>query len=523
LLLAITAAGGLMRYLQGRWTEMASQGVAYDIRNAIHAKLASLSFAYHDQSETGDLLSRSIQDVDRLRFITGRAILHLAEASVLMLGTMVLLLFMNPALAALTSLTLPLLGWRAFRFGQLFRPLSLQIQRQLGTLTGRVEQNLRGARVVKAFAQQEKEIERFEAQNERWFDLSARAIRMRSFEMPLLDLIGNVGTVAIVGFGGYLVIQDRLSLGELVAFSTYLAQLVRPVRRLGMIVPAIAMAISSGERILEILDAEPDIRDSPDAAPLHEVAGEVRFEGVSLSYFGRERILEDVSFVARPGETVALLGTTGSGKTSIINLIPRFYDPTEGRILVDGKDIRTITLQSLRSQIGIVLQDTTLFATTIRENVAFGTPEATESQIVESAVAAQAHEFITEMSEGYETAVGEKGDTLSGGQKQRIAIARAILHNPAILILDDATASVDTQTELLIQKALENLMEGRTTFVIAQRLSTIRRAHQVLVMDRGRIVAHGTHDELRRTSGLYVDIYNLQLKSPESSIEEAGA
>jgi ATP-binding cassette subfamily B protein len=447
----------------------------------------------------------------------------MAEASVLMLGTMVLLFFMNPALAALTSITLPVLAWRAFRFGRIFRPLSLQIQRQLGRLTAGVEQNLRGARVVKAFAQKEKEIDRFEAQNDRWFDLSIRAVRLRALEMPLLALIGRLGSAAIIGFGGYLVIQGRLSLGELVAFSAYLGQLIRPVRRLGMIVPAIAVAVSSGERILEILDAEADIHDAPDAVPLGEISGEVRFEEVSLSYFGRERVLQDVSFVAKPGETIALLGTTGSGKTSIINLIPRFYDPTEGRILVDGKDIRGVRLQSLRSQVGIVLQDTTLFATTIRENIAFGTPDATEEQIVGAARAAQADEFITAMSQGYETQVGEKGDTLSGGQKQRIAIARAILHDPAILILDDATASVDTQTELLIQKALENLMEGRTTFVIAQRLSTMRKAHRILVMDRGRIVAQGTHEELRRSSGLYVDIYNRQLRTQEPFVEEAGA
>ncbi|HSR34074.1 MAG TPA: ABC transporter ATP-binding protein, partial [Anaerolineae bacterium] len=314
--------------------------------------------------------------------------------------------------------------------------------------------------------------------------------------------------------------------GELVAFSTYMGQLIQPVRRLGMIIPALAMASAAGERIFEILDTESEVKDAPDAEPLPPVRGHVRFEQVSFAYFRRHQVLRDLSFEAMPGQVIALLGATGSGKSTIINLIPRFYDPTGGRITVDGWDTQRVTLNSLRDQIGIVLQETTLFAGAIRENIAFGCPQADEAEIIEAAKAAQAHQFILEMPEGYETLVGERGVTLSGGQKQRVAIARALLKDPRILILDDATSSVDTETEHLIQLALERLMRGRTSFVIAQRLSTVRQADLILVLDRGRIAASGTHQELLRTSGLYAEIYHRQLRrqaqDPDRSTGEGG-
>jgi len=304
-----------------------------------------------------------------------------------------------------------------------------------------------------------------------------------------------------------------------VAFSTYLAQLAQPVRRLGVIIPALLHAAAAGERVFEILDAVSEVQETPDAVPLPPTRGHVRFEDVSFVYFGRHRVLTDVVFQALPGQVIALLGATGSGKSTVINLIPRFYDPTEGRITIDGHDIRHVTLNSLRDQIGIVLQDTTLFATTIRENIAFGRPGASEEEIIEAARAAQAHSFISEMPDGYDTLVGERGVTLSGGQRQRIAIARALLKAPRILILDDATSSVDTETEQLIQMALEQLMRGRTSFVIAQRLSTLRMADLILVLEKGRIAARGTHAELLRTSGLYAEIYHHQLR-PQEGIPE---
>lgn len=514
-LLGLTLVRGVLALLQGRWTETASQGVAYDLRNDLHRQLAGLSVAYHNRAQTGQLLSRAIQDVERVRFLTGRASLRLVDGVVLLLGTAAVLLWMNPHLALLALATMPLLAYRAFQFGRRSRPLSVLIQNQTAVLTTRLEQNLRGARTVKAFAQEEAEIARFDRENERWFDLSAQNARLQAVNVPMLDLIANIGTVFIIGYGGLLVSGGQLSLGELVAFSTYLAQLFQPVRRMGTIIPAIAMAAAAGERIFEILDTVSEVQEAPDAVPLPPVQGHLRFEGVSFAYFRQHQVLTDITFEALPGQVIALLGATGSGKSSIINLIPRFYDPTTGRITLDGYDLRRVTLNSLRDQIGIVLQETTLFATTIQENIAFGRPNASEADIIEAARAAQAHDFISQTPQGYSTYVGERGVTLSGGQKQRLAIARALLKDPHLLILDDATASVDTETERLIQMALERLMVGRTSFVIAQRLSTLRRADLILVLEGGRIAARGTHQELLRTSGLYADIYQRQLRPQE--------
>jgi len=511
-LLGMTLLKGVLAFFHGRWIEMASQGVAYDLRNAIHQKLAALSFSYHDRAETGQLLSRSVQDVERIRFLTGRATMRQVDGILMLLGTAIMLGTMNIRLALLAMVTMPFLLHRAFEFGRRSRPLSAAIQNQLAVLTTWLEQNLRGARIVKAFAQEEAEIARFDRENARWFDLSARSARLDAVNAPLMMLIANFGMVFIVWYGGRLVVSGQLTLGELVAFSTYLGQLAQPVRMMGQIIPVLAMAVAAGERIFEILDAQSEVQEAPDAVPLPPVRGHVRFDGVSFAYFGRHKALDDVTFEAQPGQIIALLGTTGSGKSTIINLLPRFYDATQGQIAIDGRDVRQVTLASLRDQIGIVLQETMLFAATVRENIAFGRPDASEEEIVAAARAAQAHGFILDMPHGYDTRVGERGATLSGGQKQRVAIARALLKDPRILILDDATSSVDTETEHLIQQALERLMRGRTSFVIAQRLSTVRKADLILVLDKGRVVARGTHEELLRTSGLYVEIYHRQLQ-----------
>jgi ABC-type multidrug transport system fused ATPase/permease subunit len=511
-LLVLTLVKGLLTFWQGRWTEQASQSVAYDLRNALHRKFAELSFSYHDRTRTGQLLSRTMQDVERVRFVTGRAFLRLVDSSVLMLGSAAILIWMNPRLALLALVMLPFLGHRAMYLGRRLRPISLAVQQQLAVLTTRLEQNLRGARVVKVFAQEDAEIARFDQENDQWFDLSVRSSRLEAINTPLMDLIANISTVIIIWYGGRLVVQGQLTLGELVAFTTYLAQLASPVRRLGQIIPALAVASAAGARVFEILDTQSDVRDAPEAIALPPIRGDVRFEHVSFAYSGRMAVLDDISFEAQPGQVIALIGMTGSGKSSVINLIPRFYDVTAGQITIDGFDIRAVTLGSLREQIGIVLQDTLLFATTIRENIAFGRPTADMQAVIDAAHAAQAHEFIAALPDGYETVVGERGITLSGGQRQRIAIARALLKDPRILILDDATASVDTETEQLIQQALERLMHGRTSFIIAQRLSTLRMADQVLVLDHGRIATRGTHEHLLRTSALYAQMYQQQLR-----------
>jgi ATP-binding cassette subfamily B protein len=520
-LLGLTLVKGILNYFQGNWSETASQNVAYDLRNQIQQKLTLLSFSFHDQTETGELLSRAVQDVERIRFLTGRATLRILEGSLMLVVTSVVLLSMDYRLALLVMATMPILVYRALYFGSRYRPLSLRLQRQLATLTTEVEQNLRGSRVVKAFTQEQAEVERFDVENNRWFDLSARAAQMQALNIPLLFLIANVGIVLIIWYGGAQVIGGQLTLGELVAFTTYLGQLIEPVRRLGLIIPAVAIAGASAERIFEILDTVPEVKDEPNAQPLPELKGQVCFERVSFDY-GKRKVLREVDFEVRPGQVVALLGPTGSGKSTVISLIPRFYDPTAGRILLDGFDIRKATLHSLRSQIGIVLQETTLFATTVRENIAFGCKGATEEAIIRAAQAAQAHEFILQMPKGYDTRVGERGATLSGGQRQRLAIARALLMDPRLLILDDATASVDTETEHQIQVAYESLMRGRTTFVIAHRLSTVRRADLILVLQGGRIAARGTHASLLKTSRLYVEIYRRQLRQQESASDQPG-
>ena len=419
---------------------------------------------------------------------------------------------MNPRLGLLAIISMPLLIMRSVSFGRVFRPLSLEIQKQLSVLTTRVEQNLRGVRVVKTFAQEDAEIERFAIENQKWYKLSALSAKMQSNNMPLLNLIADISSVAILLYGGILVINHALTLGELVAFTTYVAQIVTPVRYLGMVLPAITIAAAAAERVFEILDTVPMVNDEPDAPALVLGRGEVCFENVSFAYGRQTGVLKDISFVAKAEQVIALLGPTGSGKTSVVNLIPRFYNPTAGRITIDGTDIHTVSLSSLRSQIGMVLQETTLFAASIRENITFGKPEATQAEIEAAAKDAQAHEFIMQMPDGYDTEVGERGRTLSGGQKQRLAIARALLTDPRILILDDATSSVDSETEHMIQLALERVMHGRTTFVIAHRLSTVHSADLILVLDRGRIVARGRHADMLLSSPLYANIYHQQLK-----------
>ncbi len=519
LLLSLTLVKGVLIFYQGIWTENASQSVAYDIRNSLLAKLTSLSFIYHDRTEAGQILSSTLQDVERVRFLTGRAILRILEGITLLIFTAVALLWMNTSLGIPVILIIPILIHRAYVFGRYFRPLSMEIQNQLGVVTTMLEQNLRGARIVKAFAQEDAEIERFVSENEKWFQSSVRASYLQAVNGPMLDAIANLSTVFIFGYGGWLVIQGQLSLGELVAFTTYLALMIHPIRRLGAIVPILAIAASAGERIFAILDTSSEVADQPNATPLPPANGHVQFDAVSFGYLNNHPILKNISFEAKPGQVVALMGATGSGKSTLINLLARFYEPTNGRILIDNYDTTAVTLDSLRSQMGFVMQDTILFAASIRENITFGCPQATESQIIQAAKDAQAHDFISALPDGYETKVGERGVTLSGGQKQRLSIARALLTNPRILILDDATASVDNKTERLIQTALNRLMDGRTTFIIAHRLSTIHKADKILLLENGKITAQGTHQTLLNSSSLYQKVYTLQSRQTQGVVQ----
>ncbi|MDP8909339.1 MAG: ABC transporter ATP-binding protein/permease, partial [Chloroflexota bacterium] len=446
----------------------------------------------------------------------------LVIALVTLLGVTVLLLRLDWQLALVALATMPFLMWWSVRFGVLIRPLFAQVQQQFGTMTSALQENVAGSRVVRAFAQEARESARFEAELRELFDRNMRATRRWAFSYPFTLFLSGVGVGAVLWFGGYRVLSGALSVGTLVAFNLYLGILGEPVRWVGFVVNRIARAIASGERIFEILDTKPAIADRPGALELREMRGEVAFDGVTFAYEGAGReALSEVSFVARPGETIALLGPTGSGKSTIINLLPRFYDVTAGRILIDGHDIRDLTLASLRRNIGAVLQETFLFSVSVRENIAYGRPGAPLEAVVAAAKAARAHDFIMAMPDGYDTKLGERGVNLSGGQKQRVAIARALLMDPRILILDDATSSVDSETEHLIQEALRELMRGRTSFVIAQRLSTVKEADQILVLKDGRVVERGTHIELLGRGGFYGEIYDLQLRDQEDVRRES--
>jgi len=511
-MVGLVLVGALFRFLQGYLSEKASQGVAYDLRNELFAQIQRLSFSYHDRAQTGQLMTRATNDVEMVRQFTGMGFLQLLNAIVMLVGSVGFLVSMNWRLSLIVLLIVPLALTVFGFFATRARPMFTVVQQKLSALNTVLQENLAGVRVVKAFAREAYETARFGDTNVELRDTNVRVGKMIAFVMPLILAIANLGTLAVVWLGGLQVIGGALTIGELVAFNAYLLMLMMPVGMLGMILAMISRAGASAERVWDILQAQIKVKDKPDATPLPSVQGEVAFGNVSFRYFGSgENVLSHVSFVARSGQTVALLGATGSGKSTVINLIPRFYDVTEGWVTVDGHDVRDVTLESLRSQIGIVLQETTLFSGTIRDNIAFGRPDAQMVEVVAAAKAAEAHDFITEFPDGYDTWVGERGVTLSGGQKQRVAIARALLTNPRILILDDSTSSVDLTTEGRIQAALEELMKGRTSFVIAQRISTVLNADQILVLERGRVVTQGTHEELMETSPIYADIYYSQL------------
>ena len=505
-------ARGIFAFVQMYSSQMLSQNIAFDLRNDIFAKIQRLSFSYHDKNRTGQLMIRATDDVEKLRLFLGQGLLMSLQAFLLLTGTLAILLLTNWKLTMVILPTLPIAFVLFMLFGAKAMPLFSEVQRRLSIVNTIVQENLAGLKVVKSFTSEARESERFEESNNDLLEEQMKVTRFLAMLFPLIFLIANLGQAAILYFGGLGIINGTFTLGEWQKFSLYLTFVFIPMGQLGMIISLMAQATASSDRIFEILDTHNDVQDKPGAIELGEVEGRVAFEHVSFRYFGHgEYVLQDVSFQAEPGQTVALLGATGSGKSTVINLIPRFYDVSEGAVRVDGYDVRDVTIASLRENIGIVLQETTLFGGTIRDNIAFGRPEASDEEVIAAAKAAAAHDFITAFPEGYDTIVGERGSTLSGGQKQRVAIARALLMDPHILILDDSTSSVDLNTEYQIQKALDKLMEGRTSFVIAQRISTVLNADQIIVLENGRIADTGIHEELMETSAIYAEIYHSQL------------
>jgi len=487
----------------------------YDFRNALYDKIQRLPFGFHDHTQTGQLMSRCTEDVSALARFVGQGVVELANVLLLLTGILFLLFRESISLTLLSLGPLVALTLVTYRLGTLMGPMFLRVDQALGDVSSATQENLSGVQVVRAFARELFEKAKFAKANRKLFEARVQIVSMWGQYLPTMTILVMLATALILWFGGRMVMNGQLSLGEVVAFNAYLLLLAGPVQQLAFVVNSAGEGVAGGQRIFEILDLPEEIASPPNPEPLPTLTGRVTFENVSFAYRAEKRALHAVTFEAQPNQVIALIGPTGSGKTSLVNLIPRFYDATAGRVLVDGHDVKAVDLRALRSQIGLVLQSSLLFSTSLRENIAYGRLDASEEEIVGAAQAARAHDFILAFPEGYETVVGERGVTLSGGQRQRVAIARALLMNPRLLILDDATSSVDTQTEYLIQQALNALMQGRTTFVIAQRLSTVKRADLILVLQDGRIVQRGRHAELVEQPGLYQEIYDLQLKDQE--------
>lgn len=481
-----------------------------DFRVLLYDYLQRLSISFFEDQQTGEIMSRITNDVNALEGFVTHSVGFLIVDLLRLVGTAIILLVLDWQLALLTLLPVPVLAVAMRLFNTRVRPIYREIRDRLGDINAELQDNISGIRVIQAFGQERHELDRFTQRSTRYYEERVKGIRHWATFFPAMRFVASMGMVIVLGFGAYRVFSSALTLGGLVAFISYVASFYEPIHRLVQTDNIVQQAIAAGERVFELLDTAPEIEDAPDAAELPAIQGAVVFEGVSFRYGTGEEVLRDVSFQMRPGQVVALVGPSGAGKTSIANLIPRFYDPVSGRVRVEGHDVRKVKLASLRRQVAVVLQDTFLFNGTVRDNVIYGKPDASEDEMIAAAKAAYAHEFIMKLPQGYETEIGERGVKLSGGQKQRLALARAILTDPRILILDEATSSVDAEAEYLIQQALKKVLEGRTALVIAHRLSTIRHADKIIALEDGRIVEVGDHRELLARGGLYSQMYRRQ-------------
>jgi len=483
-----------------------SLGVEFNLRNLMYSHLQSLELAFFDSQQTGQLMSRSTVDLSAVRFFLGYGLIFMVQSALTILIAAGVMLVVNPVLAAIALAPMPFVIWVAFRYGRRNRPASQEVQQRIAELTAEAEENVSGVRVVKAFAQEERQLRRFDHAVRRVFDQSMVSTRLRAFYNPFIGFLPQLGLAAVLLLGGRQAIEGTITVGEFVAFYGYVVMLAGPMRMLGVSLGMAQRAVASGARVFEILDRKPEMT-SPDGAPaLPEGGGRVELRNVTFAYDGAEPVLRAVDLDVEAGRTVAILGATGSGKTTLVNLIPRLYDVTAGALLVDGAHVREVDIASLRREIALVSDDAFLFSATLRENIAYAKSEASDEEVRDAGRRAGLDEFVDELDEGYETLVGERGLTLSGGQRQRVAIARALLAKPRILILDDATSSVDATTESRIKDALREVMDGRTTFVIAHRLSTIALADEIVVLDDGRVAARGNHEQLLVQSELYREI-----------------
>lgn len=511
-LVGVAVVGGVVTFLQGYFTARASHGSAFEMRDTIFDKLQRLGFAYHDQAQTGQLITRVTSDVDQVRDFLGGGLVQAVSAAVMLIGAVVLLLRMNVALALLSFLVIPATIAVLAVFVRRLGPMFKINQQRLAALNTVLQENVAGARVVRAFAREEYETTRYDTANRSLLEQGLKVRRTVANAFPLMFSTGTIGVALVTWVGARQIMAGTLSVGELVAFTSYLFLLLQPLFVLGFGAQSIARAGASADRLFEILDAPLELAEKPDAVTLPRLEGAVEFRDVHLRYPGSDReVLSGLDAHISPNTTVAVVGSTGSGKSSLVNLIPRFYDVTSGAVRIDGVDVRDVNLASLRGQVGFVMQDSVLFSGTVRENIAYGRPDATDAEVEAAAADALADGFVRELPRGYETRVGERGVKLSGGQRQRIALARALLIDPRILIMDDSTSSVDSATEAAIRLRLEALMSGRTTIVVAQRLATARRADLVIVMDGGHIADQGSHDQLMDRSCLYAEIASSQL------------
>ena len=517
LIAVVAVARGGFVYAQTYLAERLGQTIAYDLRNDIYERLQRLSYAYHDKAEIGQIMSRATQDVEGVRMFVNVGVIRLIFVIVLVSITYSLMITTNLRVGLIALIFVPFVGVQAGFVSLKLRPIWLRIQELQGEMANVLQENLSGQRVVKAFSRAQFEQQKFDEKVQKLFNESYRTAIFQAFNEPFLQGMWLLSLAVVFWLGVIEFRAGNMTVGELTAFQLYLTLMQVPVRSLGFIINIYARAHSAGTRVFAILDLPSPVEEVPDAKELRVSRGNVRFNNVSFEYDEDQGVLKNVDIDAKPGQTIALLGPTGSGKTSIVNLIPRFYDPNSGQITIDDQDIRDITLDSLRKSIGVVQQDVFLFIASIKDNIRYGRPDATDEEVIAAAKAACIHDFIMTQPDGYDTWVGERGSTLSGGQRQRVAIARALLLDPEILILDDSTAAVDMSTEFRIQEALQTVMKGRTTFVIAQRLRTVMEADQILVMRDGRIVEQGTHQTLLDGMGFYRQIYDLELRDQEES------
>src|SRR5215212_9239228 len=483
-----------------------SLGVEYDLRNRMYGHLQSLELAFFDGQQTGQLMSRATVDLQAVRFFLGYGLIFLVQSAITILIAAIVMFVLDPGLAAVAVAPTPFVVWIAFRYGQRNRPATQEVQQRIAELTAEAEENIGGVRVVKAFAQEQRQLRRFSKAVARVFDQSMVSTRLRAFYSPFIGFLPQLGLAALLLVGGRQAVNGSITVGEFIAFYGYVLMLTGPMRWLGMALGMAQRAVASGARVFELLDREPRLTAAPDAKPLPPGGGRVELRDVSFGYDGEEPVLRGIDLDVEPGRTVAIVGPTGSGKTTLVMLIPRLYDVSEGAVLVDGVDVRDVETASLRREVAVVSDDAFLFSASLRDNIAYARPEASDDAVVRAAVRAGLEGLLDDLPDGLDTLVGERGLTLSGGQRQRVAIARALLAEPRILILDDATSSVDATTESQIKSALAEVMEGRTTFVIAHRLSTIALADEVVVLEDGEVAARGTHDELLDESPLYREI-----------------